>query len=363
MIKEKIQIEQEALLEKQIIEDFKEAGITIDSQQYTKLLPKIEKRCKKRLENEKKIENIEKLSLPDLKEKLIVLKDIYDKRNPNEILGFKLNKFPFIESKLNGLRSGFYLIGADSNIGKTFWEINIALDVLLSNENVLILFFTLDDDETIILNRMLSNLANIDIDDVEIPANLDKEKQMSLEKAYSILRNHSENLFIIDSEKVRTFSELEHFITLAKEKNKDKKLVVFVDAIFNIDVEESSLKEARSINIARANKFKALSNKMKIPLLCTIELIKNKGDETPQKKHIMESGKYVYNANLIWLLHTSEQDQKLNESPITLIWIKNKLSGFKGTTGLTFLRNKGIILENEADIRSQKPKDYDDLCN
>ena len=85
------------------------------------------------------------------------LSDKYDreKLRDADLLGYRLNKFPQIARNIDGVQPGFYLIGADTNIGKTAFATNLFLDVIASNTNVKGIYFSLDDNKNIILNRFL----------------------------------------------------------------------------------------------------------------------------------------------------------------------------------------------------------------
>jgi hypothetical protein len=60
----------------------------------------------------------------------------------------------------------------------------------------------------------------------------------------------------------------------------------------------------------------------------------------------METGKFAYNANVIWLLYPSDPDS-INQpyQTLELEYAKNKLSYFKGIQALDFIRSTGVIKE------------------
>jgi hypothetical protein len=61
---------------------------------------------------------------------------------------------------------------------------------------------------------------------------------------------------------------------------------------------------------------------------------------------LMETGKFAYNANVIWLLYLSDPDT-INQpyQILELEYAKNKLSDFKGIQNLDFTRSTGTIKE------------------
>jgi hypothetical protein len=62
----------------------------------------------------------------------------------------------------------------------------------------------------------------------------------------------------------------------------------------------------------------------------------------------METGKFAYNANVVWLLYGKAEDLKSDEPVLTLEYVKNKLSDYKGIQYLTFKRATGTMNEVPA---------------
>jgi len=284
-----------------------------------------------------KVKEIQKLILPSLKEQNRKARVLYESRKPGDLLGLKLTNFKQIEKALDGLQDGFYLIGADSNSGKTALSYNLCLDVVETNPSVTCLYFSLDDSAEDILTRMRANIAGVEINDVKLPWRIDDKDKLRLAEAYKKLDELDGRLFVLDQETVVTFSNLIHYIEQAKAQNPNKRLAIFIDAILNLDTEEDSSKQIRELNITRANKLKELVGKYSLPLICTVELRKrNKPEEMPTIFDIMESGKYGYNANLVWMLHATPEEMEKDEPQLTFLWRKNKLSAFKGKAALSF---------------------------
>ncbi|MCZ7616597.1 MAG: hypothetical protein M5T52_24300 [Ignavibacteriaceae bacterium] len=128
-----------------------------------------------------------------------------------------------------------------------------------------------------------------------------------------------------------------------------KKLVVFIDGLYNLEVNANSNQGIRIENIERAQKVKEIVDTFRIPLLSTGELrkkMKNEGKKTKPTLHdLMETGKYAYNANVVWLLSQISSQPLTNIDTLTLDFAKNKLSDFKGEQYLIFDRPTGTIRE------------------
>ena len=64
----------------------------------------------------------------------------------------------------------------------------------------------------------------------------------------------------------------------------------------------------------------------------------------------METGKLAYNANVVWMLYGKADELKSSTPTLTLEYVKNKLSDFKGESLVVFKRATGTIYELPAPI-------------
>jgi len=275
------------------------------------------------------------------------------KRKVDHLLGYRLNGFSEIARNINGLQyPGLYLIGAYTNRGKTALLTSILLDVLLSNPEITAMYFSLDDNMDTIINRFLSIMTKISINAVQKKQKEPKD-QDRLEEKYDELKVFADagRLIIKDREEVSHVNDLEAEIR----ERADSKLVVFIDDVHNI-LTESGYDGLREENIDRANKIKALAMTHKLPIICTAELRK-KGtgeavDRKPNINDFMETGKFAYNANVVWLLYpptkNSEAFDKEPKPTLILDYVKNKFSDFTRTHNLVFTKAQGMIREQEG---------------
>ena len=80
--------------------------------------------------------------------------------------------------------------------------------------------------------------------------------------------------------------------------------------------------------------------------------MKTEGKNTKPTLHdLMETGKYAYNANVVWLLSSHTVDPITNIDTLSLEFAKNKLSDFKGEQYLIFDRPTGTIRENNISFQ------------
>ena len=270
------------------------------------------------------------------------------RREKGELLGYKLNKFKEIANKLEGIQPGFYIIGGETDIGKTAFATNLFLDLLDSNSKTKGIYFSLDDNKDVITGRLVSILTRFEINEV-------KRKQESVAKGkkivevYEKLKDYARNGRL----DIKDLSEINHINNLETEirKRAGDNLFVAIDGLYNLEIGKS-YSGIREENIERAQKVKSLVDIYRLPIICTGELRKRTPSQsqkkTPTRDDLMETGKFAYNATVIWLLYPEniEQFEETPEPMLRLKFEKNKLSSFTGCQKLKFIKAKGIIKED-----------------
>lgn len=271
-------------------------------------------------------------------------------RKIDHLLGYRLDRFSEIARHIDGLQyPGLYLIGAYTNRGKTALLTSLALDALFSNPGITVMYFSLDDNVDTIVNRFLSIMTGIDINKVQ-KEQANPGDQDRLRKKYDELKVLADGgrLIIKDREEVSCINDLAAEIR----ERAGGKLVVFIDDVHNLLI-GSGYDGLREENIDRANKIKDLAMLYKLPIICTAELRK-KGtgeavDRRPNINDFMETGKFAYNANVVWLLYSqtknSEAFDEEKEPTLILDYVKNKFSDFTKTRNLVFTKAQGKIKE------------------
>lgn len=261
-----------------------------------------------------------------------------DTRDPNKLLGFPLTKFKELAGHVDGLQRGFYLLGAESNVGKTAVLTNMCLDVLETNPDVTVVYFSLDDSRKYTAYRFLSIMTQLGINETH-KQQTDPVKQLLLESGRKDILDlaRSGRLIVKDTSEVCTIDELKAVIKDIPHKSK---LVVIIDGLYNLEVGERFKGGIREENIERTRQLKLLVDTYGIPILTTGELRKKAKDEgkdkAPTVHDLMETGKFAYNANVVWLLYSKAADLSSDEPILTLEYVKNKLSDYKGVQFLSF---------------------------
>lgn len=268
------------------------------------------------------------------------------KREPGELLGYRLNRFPDIAEKTDGIQPGFYFIGAYTNRGKTALATNLFLDLLKSNPAAAGLYVSLDDNRDVIINRFLGILTGLFLNDVQRKA--EGEAERKIKGAYDELIGLADKgrLTIKDVSEISEVSTLE----IEVRQRAAGPLVVFIDGLYNLET-SGDYDGIREANIERAQRIKALADAYKIPIIATGELRKRApgaGDNKPPSlDDVMETGKFAYNANVVWLLFPQDDKlfEEMREPVLVLKYAKNKLSSFQGRRELNFNKATGALVE------------------
>jgi hypothetical protein len=288
--------------------------------------------------------------------------DLDDNRDPNKPLGFPLTKFKELGEHTDGIQPGFYHLAAESNIGKTAVFTNLALDLLETNSGVSVMYFSLDDSRRYTAYRFLSILSQLHINKIQKPQldPLNFDKIVYARNKFLDLVD-TDRLIVKDLGDITHIDQLKTVITSFTDLSK---LVVFVDGLYNLEVTADGNQGIRIENIERAQKVKQIVDTYKIPFLSTGELrkkMKNEGKKTKPTLHdLMETGKYAYNANVVWLLSSHTVDPLTKVDTLSLEFAKNKLSDFKGEQYLVFDRPTGTIRESNIVPISVMLNDYDE---
>jgi len=277
---------------------------------------------------------------------LLEKKERDESRDPDKLLGYNLVRFSKVAQNIDGVQPGLYVIGAAPSAGKTSFLCSLTLDLLETNEGLVGMYFSLDDNKNTIANRFLSILSHIPINQVQRRQKVEGFTN-SLDAAYQRLQGWAseERLFVRDASEIHNFGDLE----LATKQRMQQDLFVVIDDLHNLEMGYSG--GAKEENTERVNRIKALSSVHDIPILCSAAL-GNVGEEMGTAKElstfdIRKTGKFASNANAFLLLYPEDGDQyEQTEEPILkLHYAKNKLSNYRRVDTLKFFRQTSRIVE------------------
>ncbi len=307
----------------------------------------------------------------------------FEEHVENKGKGYKSPSFPMLEEKVEGLEAGMYLFAGESNSGKTALMMNLLFDLCTCEENNLFgIYYSLDDSKNEIFPRFIAmdqmipigavskpkryqdKIDDLDEKAVEYEEYLDRRK-IGIER----MRSLKTKLKILDGNNIKSAEQLHNHIGKVKifleAEAPEKNLIIAIDALNDIRFEEKRLKPGNELNSEIARTVKGWATEFGIPIFGSCHLRKINGNRRPVLDDLKESGEYVYEASLTWLVHnevsknkqasniyynTTESEEKM---PILEIdWAKNKKSSFKGRTYCYFLPEMSKL--TECDKESSK---------
>jgi len=181
---------------------------------------------------------------------LTVIRDMQsrldEKKSPQK--RFRLKSLPTLERSSNGLDKGLYVFGADSNIGKTALLIQIAVDLLINNDNAKILFLTPDDSIRKITRRFISCISYLVTNgEYGVPirfsenyyTKIDDLNHYQRDPKISETRDLSYQLFEqwLSDKRIELISGKIHMNDIESEFDDEKYNVLIADASYKIDCE------------------------------------------------------------------------------------------------------------------------------
>jgi DNA primase catalytic core len=268
------------------------------------------------------------------------------------LLGLKADKFPLFVKKMDGIQNMFYILAGDTNLGKTTMLLNLAMDMLQSNENLFILFFSIDDSLGQLLPRIVSLNTGVPINAIANPkfkiklredlSEEEKEKLLRLRgEEIERLKSISDRFAIKEESEAKRIEQLSKYIKIYKKLSEGKQLVVFIDNLHRLTSYKKA--ETRELFMMISDQLKYWKNQYDIPVIATAELRKTNTVKRPIGDDIKETKDLQFDADFVGLLYndyyknpntTLKFVRNVNSEDaygpiVELNVIKNKTSSFK----------------------------------
>jgi replicative DNA helicase len=292
-------------------------------------------------------------------------------RDPDKPTGFYLNDYKKLQAGIDGLREGFYLIGAESNVGKTAMLVNLCMNVIESNtgldqtKKAKCLYFSIDDSRERIIERIYSRATNINLWEIYKRQTQKIHSEAQAKAKDDLIKYYQENR--IDLFEMSTASEI--IKTVKQEQSNGHDLVVIIDGLSYLNVSgfnvESMKENELTKEIKQAEFMKELAIKYKVPAIGTVEVKKptnadNKTERTLTIHDIKGSTTLPFRADFVLLLHPTNLEKFYDpkETIIDLIGFigKNKLGQTKGTIDFIHSTNIAKIEQDNRLNFAKNPK-------
>jgi hypothetical protein len=215
--------------------------------------------------------------------------------------------------------------------------LNIALNAVLNNNDVSVLYWAIDDNRKAIAYRLVAMISGVHIKKVRrmIPAS-EEEIACILAAQRKLLKLTEEKRFVVKDDLFgRSRRKAETWINNFQ-NNCPNQILFCVDSINNIAGEDGS--EMRAKMISNSGWLKSLTSRIPATVMATIELVKNRGDDKPNLMAISESVKLEYDFDSIAIVWNESQGKFGDIESCTAKW---GVPGFwKPIIELDFQKNK-----------------------
>jgi len=251
----------------------------------------------------------------------------------------------------------------------------LALRLAKYNDNIMVLFMSIDDSRQQAIARLVALESGLKIKQVSHPIQntITDEDKVKLAKGWSSIRKLVDDgkFSIKDNSHGNTLDFAEGWIRWAKETFPNKEICFFLDNFHKLGDEQN--KEERIRFKHASARIHAMKNKLHITAICTMELRKfiGGGAQRPSLQDISESKQMEYDNNLIGMVYS---DLHAKRDAATIFWNegdslskpvfevdiqKNKISEFKGTLYYRFSPEYSKFFEESGDVIYEWKKEYE----
>lgn len=249
-------------------------------------------------------------------------------------------------------RGTFWLVGGKEHTGKTAILCKLAYQIATNNENVTVIYHSIDDSFVQMFPRFVCVAygdRRLTINQVKDPKywdprveNLTLRREVGYQKVLDLAYNNK--LIVKDGNSGSSLSYSENLIQYHQEKNPDSQIVYILDNFHKST--DFPGKEERIRNKQLSCAMKDMSTRLQVPVICSVEYTKLAPGIKPTKHNILETGQLAYDANICMHLYSELTDTPNNFSVyhtgldwrgekvilprVEVLVDKNKISGKKG---------------------------------
>lgn len=261
---------------------------------------------------------------------------------------------PDLDEAFDGLMPRVYLVAAGPNVGKTAFCSLLASAIPLLNEDFGTVYFTLDDPDMVVFERMFANSGL-----TPLKCFSRRSKYRSLDPNYEEIDSAEEmchKRIVIDRTQDPMINGIEEDVSIAllEADSCGLHIAIFIDNLYDVMANIRS-DSANDLIKHVSERVKQMSAVWKLPIICTAEIRKTEGMRRPTMGDVKDSIKTAFKADAILGLYsevgvkkdrarifwTKKMDTKL---PILEVdFVKNKSSGFKQKVFFRFEPSKCLF--------------------
>ena len=239
-----------------------------------------------------------------------VFKDIKQRVNGNKHHVGILSGFRGIDLHLNGFepKTLTYIIGRPS-MGKTALGVNIADNMALANQG-LVLFFSLEMGDEQITRRRLSSKSRINLSHIRAGYIQASQWPDLIEAADKVAEN---NILLIDRAKYKTF---EHLAAITETIALEHRIAsIFIDHIQLMNSRKNFSNRHLEISYI-SNNLKSIAKDLDVPLIVLCQLkrdVESRKNRRPQLSDMKESGDLEQDGDVVIGIYREEKDSEVLE--------------------------------------------------
>lgn len=305
--------------------------------------------------------------------------DNFDNKAWSKGEGYTCPNFPMFNDKMEGLEAGLYLFAGESNTGKTCLLTNLLWDYCMNETNKLFgVYFSLDDSIEEVIPRIISMNKLIPISVSSKPYRYQKridagEENTSIYQEWlqkrteglELLRSVNNKFKIEDGTKITCAEQLLDYCQklqdYIKGLDEEANMIIGIDSLSDLTFPSQNFRSGddKSLNDYIAKQVKKWAVEiLKVPIFGSVHLRKVDQRRRPNIADVKESGRYVYEASAVFVVHNdvsrngqcasiyyTEPDSSEMLPIIEIQWAKNKKSSFKGRTYCHFVPNFSKVIE------------------
>jgi|GEM_PF-3539633 len=260
----------------------------------------------------------------DIKEVMTKLKQ------KGSISGFNLGQWKIVQDTFDGFtKDGMLaLIGAEAHHGKTSFLRYLSYLLAINNDDVSVLYFSLEDNKFKMIPAFVAIDQKIKIRDCMNPYNRLKGQDIKkFEIGFKRIEQliNEKKLLILDAQYGTSFRSMENIIDNMMQRYPDRNFVVMIDHFYKIsDNMGGNLREKYVANIEYLQLMATVYN---IPIFTIVELNKLPPGKIPDVSDITETGRMAYEADIILLLYNEIISKRKMYDDVRLKWAHEDENG------------------------------------
>jgi len=292
--------------------------------------------------------------------------------------GYETGTFPIFDEKMEGLEQGLFLFAGESNHGKSAILLELLWSYCMNEDNKLFgIYFSLDDTKDKIIPRLIAKNQKIPISVVSKPQRYQNaidnridnyeaypELLEKREAGFEELRQTADRFKVVDGTQITCGEQLIDYCQklqayIRAANGDDWNIIVGIDSVSDVEWHGQTFKSENEENNFNAKQLKRLAVEMlHCPVFGSIHLRKVDQNKRPTIADVKESGRYVYEADLVFLVYNdvcrnkesaaiyfNDPGSTAKGAVVELDWAKNKVSSFKGRTYQNFFTNYSKMVE------------------